>query len=257
MKRWANFGLVLVVALATGCASSTERKHKQERKARMIETNIQLSAGYLQRGQLDFAKEKLDKALEIDAGNVQANNMMALLQWRLGDNEQAERYFRKAVTAEPGDPEAFNNYGVFLCRRGRIDKAEPWFKKALADPLYRTPAQAAVNAGVCLMQKPAPTVAEDYFRTALKIDPKLPVALYQMAKISYDSGHTLVARGFVQRYFEAAEDTPESLLLATRIERALRNKNEAASYALRLRGKFPDAPETKQLQSDAAGRRGY
>ena len=257
MWRWTNFGVVLVVALATGCASSGQRKHEQERKTRLIDTNIQLSAGYLQRGQLNFAKEKLVKALEIDSGNVQANNMMALLQWRLGDNKQAERHFRKAVTGKPGDPEAFNNYGVFLCRLGRIDMAEQWFKKALADPLYRTPAQAAINAGVCLMQKPAPTAAEDYFRRALKIDPKLPVALYQMAKISYDSGHTLAARGFIQRYFEAAEDTPESLLLATRIEQALRNKNEAASYALRLRDKFPDAPETKQLQSGAAGRRGH
>lgn len=255
MGQWAKFGPVLAAALATACVSSTERQLEQERNARMIETNIQLSAGYLQRGQLDFAKEKLDKALEIDAGNVRANNMMALLQWRLGDNKQAERYFRKAVTARPGDPEAFNNYGVFLCRLGRIDMAEPWFKKALADPFYNTPAQAAINAGVCLMQKPAPTVAEDYFRQALKIDPKLPVALYQMAKISYDSGRTLAARGFIQRYFEAAGDTPESLLLATRIERALRNKNDAASYALRLRGKFPNAPETQQLQSDSAGRR--
>lgn len=247
MKRWSYFGLVLAVALVAGCASSAERKAAQERKARMIETNIQLSGGYLQRGQLNFAKEKLEKAIEIDPDNPQVNNMMGLLQWRLGVNELAERYFRRAVRADPGDPDAFNNFGAFLCGRGRIDEAEQWFKKALADPFYGTPARAAENAGLCLMQKPAPMAAEEYFRAALKVNPKSAVALYQMAKISYDSGHALAARGFIQRYFEATEDTPESLFLATRIEEVLHNKNQAASYALRLRSKFPDSPEAKLL----------
>ena len=245
--RLANFRLVLLAILVAGCASTAERDAERARKEQMLLTNLQLSAEYLQRGQVQYAQERLNKAVEMAPDDSRVNNMMGLLYWRLGDQERARHFFREAVDAEPGNPEAFNNYGVFLCSQGKIDEAEPWFKKALADPLYKTPAEANVNAGVCLMRKPAPAVAEEYFRAALKVNPKSSVALYQMAKISYDSGKTLAARGFIERFFEISNDTPEALLLAAKIEQAMRNKNQAASYALRLRGKFPDSPEAKQL----------
>jgi type IV pilus assembly protein PilF len=126
------------------------------------------------------------------------------------------------------------------------------FELALADPLYTTPVQANLNAGLCLMKKPAPVMAEPYFREVLKLDPKRGEALYQMAKISYDSGKTYSARGFIQRFFEVADDSPESLLLAVRIEGKLRAKDAEASYALRLRGKFPDSPEVQELRKLSA-----
>ena len=247
--RLASFGLVVSMVLGAGCASTVQRNAEQAREEQTLVTNLQLSAEYLQRGKLKFAKERLDKAIEMAPDDSRVNNMMGLLQWRLGNYERAQRFFRDAVAAKPRNPEAFNNYGVFLCSRGQIDEAEKWFKKALADRLYKTPADANVNAGVCLMRKPAPALAEEYFRTALKFNPKIPVALYQMAKINYDSGKTLAARGLIQRFFEVSDDTPESLFLGTKIERALRNRNQAASYALRLRGKFPDSLEAKQLKS--------
>ena len=77
-----------------------------------------------------------------------------------------------------------------------------------------------------------------------------------MARISYDGGRTVAARGFIQRYFQAGQDTPEALLLAVYIERALKNKDDEASYAVRLRGKFPTSPEAQQLQSAPASRKG-
>jgi type IV pilus assembly protein PilF len=241
--------VVLLCAVLAGCASSAERQAERERVRKLAETHVLLGASYMQRGQLDVAKQELDKAYQLAPDDSQANNMMALLQWRLNEPDQAERHFRKAVAAEPPNPQAWNNYGVFLCERGRIDEAVTWFKKAAANALYKTPDDANLNAGVCLMKKPAPTVAEKHFREALRINPRLPGALYQMAKISLDSGQALAARGFIERYFQAAEDTPESLLLAVKIERALRNKNAEASYAVRLRGKFPASPEAGQLQA--------
>lgn len=50
-------------------------------------------------------------------------------------------------------------------------------------------------------------------------------------------------------------DTPESLLLAYRIETALRDHNAAASYALRLRNRFPEAAEVQRLHAKPSPRR--
>lgn len=239
---------LLCVTLA-GCASSAERQAEQDKTNKRAETHVLLGAGYMQRGQLDVAKMEMDKAYKLAPDNPQVNNMMALLEWRLNNPDAAERHFRKAVVAEPANPEAWNNYGVFLCERGKIDEAVTWFQKAVANAFYRTPEEANLNAGVCLMKKPAPVAAEKYFREVLRVNPKMPGALYQLARISLDSGQALAARGFIERFFQAADDTPESLLLAVKIERVLRNKNAEASYAMRLRGKFPASPEVGQLQA--------
>ena len=213
-----------------------------------------MGATYLGRGQLRFAEEKLKRALALDPDDSQANNMMALLRWRLKDYDGAERFFRKALDTEKANPAAQNNYGTFLCDRGKVDDAVAWFEKAASNPMYNKPGIAYENAGLCLMKKPVPRTAERYFRQALKHNPKLPRSLYQMAQISFDTGRTLAARGFIQRFFEVAKDTPESLLLAVKIEHALRNKNEGASYALRLKSKFPDSPEAKFLRKGRLGR---
>lgn len=226
------------------------------REQRVVETNVQLAVGYMQRGQLDVAKEKLDKALAADPDSSAANNAMGLLMWQFKNYPEAERYLRNAANKGAETPDAQNNYGSFLCDRGRIDEAEIWFQKAVVNPLYRTRATAYENAGLCQMKKPAPKAAEKYFREALALNPKLPQSLYNMARISFDLGRALAARGFIQRYFQEATDTPEALLLAVKIERALHNRNEEASYALRLRGKFPESPEAKVLKQGLLDERG-
>jgi len=249
-------GMIVIGVLLAGCASTAEREADEGKRRRLVETNVQLAEVYLQRGQLEFAKEKLEKALAVDPNDRHANNTMALLQWRLRDYAAAEAHFQRAVAGQKGNGEAHNNYGVFLCERGRVDEAERWFKLAIADQLYSTPAVANQNAGLCLIKKADRVAAEAYLREALRLNPRLAPSLLEMARIGLDSNRALAARGFMQRYFQEAADTAEALWLAVRIERALGHKNEEASYALRLRAKFPDSPEARQLGRPAPARTG-
>lgn len=250
-----RIAFILGVVLVAGCVSSAVREAEQAKQAQLVETNVQLANEYLQRGKPEFAMEKLDKALAIDPDNSQANNMMAVLQWRLRNYDAAEEHFKRAIGEDGKNSEAQNNYGAFLCERNRVNEAEKWFRRAVSNPLYRTPAAAYENAGLCFYKVKAYAKAETNFRAALKVDSALPNSLYYMARISYDAGHALAARGFLQRYFEVAKDTPQALLLAVRVERALRNKDGEASYALRLRGKFPESREAEQLRR-SSGKQG-
>ena len=248
-RRLARVVLILLVVALAGCASSSERQADREKRHERSQTHVLLGASYLQRGQLDVAEQELNKALSEEPDNSQANNIMAVLQWRLKDYDKAERLFRKSLDEDPKNSSAHHNYGAFLCEQGRLDEGMRNFEKATKDPLYPYTADVYLNTGVCVMKKPAPVAAEKYFREALSVNPKLPAALYQMAKLSYDSGRTLSARGFMQRYYEVAGDTPAGLLLAVKIEHALGNKNAEASYALLLRNKFPDSPEAGELKA--------
>lgn len=253
--RFLNIVTFLLFVVLAGCASSTERQAEQDKLNKRVETHVMLGASYLQRGQLDIAKQELDKALYEAPDNSQANNIMGVLQWRLKYYDEAERYFRKALAYDGNNASAHHNYGAFLCDRGKLEEGIRHFDAAAVNPLYPYTAEVNLNAGVCLMKKPAPAAAEKYFREALRINPKLSGALYQMAKLSFDSGQRLSARGFVQRYFQSAGETPETLLLAVKIERALGNKNAEASYAFLLRNKFPDSPEAGQLRAAADSRK--
>ena len=239
--KWMAGVLVLLV----GCASTAENKIEEKNRKKLISTHVQLAGEYMQRGQLEYAKENIDRGLAVDDGDSQLNNMAGLLYWKLKNYDKAEDYFRRAVDINEKNSEARNNLGVFLCEQKRIDDAIEHFEAALADALYKTPASAALNAGVCLMQKPDRKRAEVFFRQALDIQPKMATALFNMARISYETGRFLSARGFIERYFSAHTDTPEALALGFNIEKALGGRDLAASYRLRLKGKFPDSREAQ------------
>lgn len=237
-----------LLTLAAGCATRTERDPDQERLKKMVDTNIQLGAGYLQQGQMDAAKQNLDKALELAPDDPQANNVMALLLWRLRDYDAAERHFQRALASKAGgiNPDIQHNYGAYLYDRGRCDEALTWFDRAIANPQYATPELANYNAGRCALKKSDRAAAERYFRAALALNPNFAPALLVMARLSFDAGNALSARGFLERYSKLGPETAESLWLGVRVERALKNRNAEANYAVRLRGKYPDAPETQE-----------
>jgi len=245
--RWVPVWVLL--ALTAGCATEAERQAEADKLAKRVEIHTQLGASYLSRNQLEIAKEELERALELNPDFSPAHDKMALLQIRLHNNDQAERHFRRAISEMPENSDARNNYAVFLCERGRYEEADEQFRTALKNPLYRTPEQANLNAGICRLKKGDKTGAIPYFRAVLKIDAKNPSALVHLSRLSLETGNALSARGFIQRYFESSQDTPEALLLAYRIERALGSKDGQAKYALRLRGKFPESAEAKLLRS--------
>jgi type IV pilus assembly protein PilF len=246
-RRWVS--LVMVALLIGGCASQAERDAEAEKLHKRVTTQTQLGATYLARNQLDVAQQELNVALELDPNDSQANHIMGLLQIRLKDDAKAESYFRHAISEDPKNSDARNSYGAFLCERGRLDEADVQFRTALDNPLYKTPEQASLNGGLCQLKKPNKQAAASYFRTTLFFNPRQPTALLNMARYSFETGETLSARGFMQRYFEVAPETPDSLLLAFRIERALGAKDAQATYAVRLRGKFPNSAEAKQLRT--------
>lgn len=241
--------MALACLLIGGCASQAERDEKTSKFNKRVEIHTQLGATYLSRNQLDIAQQELERALDINPDDSQANHIMGLLQIRLKQDGKAEQHFRRAVSEQPGNADARNSYAVFLCERGRLDDADEQFRAAISNPLYKTPEQASLNAGICQLKKPNKNAAAGYFRTALQHNPRQPQALLHMARHSFETGEALSARGFMQRYFEVATDTPEVLLLAFRIERAMGAKDAQATYALRLRGKFPESAEAKQLRT--------
>lgn len=247
-------GLIVVSSVVLSACSSTGRNSDTltptaDRPDTLAETNVKLGIGYMQQGKPDLALGRLQRALELEPNLASGHNAIAILYEQLGKLDLAGEHYQRAVELKPQDSAAHNNYGTFLCsKRNQLDKAEQQFMEALENPLYDTPEFAYENAGLCAKRKPDMAKAEQYFRKALELNPRLPTSLYQMGLISFDAKRYLPARAYLQRYAEIAKPTPQSLWLGIRIERELGDKNAVSSYSLYLKSNFPDSDEARLLR---------
>ncbi|MFO7594042.1 MAG: type IV pilus biogenesis/stability protein PilW [Pseudomonadota bacterium] len=242
-----QFGLVLSLSLLimlAGCSGNDIREGGDKEKA--AKANADLGLRYMLQGNNEMALNKLKRALTFDSTYAPAHHYLAELYRRLERPEKADDHFRDAVYYdESNDSNLYNNYGAFLCNQERYDEGEEQFLKVLDNPVYSRPGQVYENLGLCMESKPDLEKAENYLRKALKENPRLPKSLLAMGRISLEQGNTLSARAYLQRYEAVARHTPESLWLGIRVERVLGDKDALASYGLMLKGRFPDAPETK------------
>jgi type IV pilus assembly protein PilF len=234
-----------LVWLTSACFSNQSKSEVQPGVA--SEINLRLGTDYMVKGNLEAAKEKIDRALEQNPRNANAHAMAGLLYDRLGDSSKADNYFQRALSLDGKNPEIMNNYAAFLCKSGRYDRGEKYALQAGGNPLYKTPERAYMNAGICQRQAGNLSRAEEHYRRALGIRPKLGGALFEMAELELQQANYMPARAFLERYLEVSKTSPATLWLGVRIERGLGNTTGANSYAARLKNEYPTAVETREL----------
>lgn len=244
MKRAATIVTIGLLILG-GCVSPAQLSKPQPERA--AEINLELGIEHLRKGNLQQAKDKIDKALAQNPRYGRAHLIAGMLYNRLGDEDQAETHFERAVSLDPKNPEFKNNYAVFLCQHNKFARGQKVALEAAADPLYTTPEVAFLNVGTCARGAGDIKAAEDNFRKALDAKPRFGEALLQMAELEFHQTEYMSARGFLQRYLEVARSNPATLWLGVRIERGLGNKAEALHYAQRLKSEYPSAAQTKEL----------
>ena len=241
--------MLTCLGLLSGCAQTTTTPEQPQEwsTAERADVHAQLAAQYMERNALTTAYNELEKALAIYPNHSRSNYVMAVLQTRLKEYELADQYYKRALKSDPKNSEAAHDYGIFLCDQGKTDQALTSFKQALGNPLYTGVMLTNLRAGECLMTAEQDAEAEQYFKAVLTVNPNISQALFNMAEINYKRENFLSARAYIERFFSVNAETPESLLLAARIETALVAPEVADDYARRLKAKFPSSDEVRQL----------
>lgn len=230
-----------------GCTAIESYKASEEKNLRIAKTHVELGVGYLKQNKLDIAVEKLKKAIEAEPSYAPGHSAIAIVYERLEKYNLADEHYLEAISLNPENGGLYNNYGVFLCGRGKYSQAEEFFLKAIASRRYATPELAYENAGVCARKIPELKKAEEYLSKALRINPRLPLALVNMAHIRFLQNNFLSTRGFLQRYEAVSQHTADSLWLGVRVERKLKNKSAEQDYAKQLQSRYPKSEEFKLL----------
>jgi type IV pilus assembly protein PilF len=239
------FVVSLAVLALTGCVTSDSTRPKQPERASDI--NLELGMSYLREGKLADAKEKIDKAVELNPKSAKAHAYAGLLYLQLGEEAKGDSHFERALSLDPKNPEIQNNYATLLCQRKRFDRGEKLAVEAASNPLYKTQHVGFVNAGNCARGAGRLKEAEGYYRQALTVQPKFAPALYAMADLELTQSNYMSARAFFERYLATGRIDPAILWIGVRIERGLGNAAGARSYGKRLQNEYPTSAEAKQF----------
>ncbi|MBL4763242.1 MAG: type IV pilus biogenesis/stability protein PilW [Gammaproteobacteria bacterium] len=251
LKQFSFLLVMLSLSACTAVPVEIEISKAQLKKASV--DNVQLGVGYFRQGKLELAKMKLEKAIKQDPKSSTAYSSYAYLLEQLNEIDEAKINYKKSIRLSSNDPGVNNNYGAFLCRHGEEKKAEKYFIKAVNNPLYKTPAFAYENAGICMLEIPDPVKAEEYFKLALGFNGRSSSSLLNLADLMFRKENYQKARGYLDRLHKLKLHSAKSLWLSIRTEHALGDEDAVSSYALLLKHKFPVSREARQLRRAQSG----
>ncbi|VAW60219.1 hypothetical protein MNBD_GAMMA11-2753 [hydrothermal vent metagenome] len=250
MKYFNKALIVLLVSVLSACAGPTPKEVEDERVDKEgAVINAQLAGGYIRRGDLEIAKEKLLKSIKLDSTYVPAYTTMAVLMTMINKPIEAENYYLQALDLDPENPELLNNYGTFLCKNKKYSEAFEMFDKVLANSFYETPEVVQENYGYCLLQndKPDYKAAEEHLRQALKANPEQASALLAMAELGIATKKYLMVRAYTQRYHALARASAHSLWVQIQAEHALNDRKYFLQLSKKLMEHFPRSNEASLL----------
>lgn len=248
MTRYLQYAFLLSSLLIGACTTTSEPDLSDDQLQRASELNAELGVRYMQQGNNERAMTKLQKAIEQNDENARAHQFLGELYRRVGKPDEAREHFRRALDLTPKDPSLLNNYAILLCDQKKFDDAERYFERALNDPVYSGKAGIYSNMAQCSETQNKLKRAEEYYLKALRLDPGLPSANLGMAQMTFDMGLYTQSRKYLERFLEQRKHNAQSLWLGILLERRAGNRNRVASYAILLKGRFPDSEETRKLR---------
>lgn len=240
--------MAFMVVYLSGCIMVGQSDNTVSNKEK-ADTLLQLGVRYLELNEVEYAREELNHAINLDANNAKIHNALGGVYERLRQHKIADKHYKLAISIAADDISVNNNYGRFLCEKDQYQEGFRLLKKALIMPLNHRKWFTYTLMGICELKHNKKITAETYFRRALQQNQKYPVTLAQMQKISYTNEKFLLARGFLARYLAVANHTAETLWYAIQTELALGNEALLAQYKHRLFTLFPASKESKQLQN--------
>ncbi|HQS02579.1 MAG: type IV pilus biogenesis/stability protein PilW [Halothiobacillus sp. 24-54-40] len=247
------------IAFVSGCASVGQNPPgnpnnlptNPNENQRAAQINTELGVGYMNEGHMDVAVEKIKRAIYFDNNFAPAHHAYALMLDRLGEAPQAGVEFEKAYALDPNNSDLDNNYGTYLCGQKNYARAQSLFSRAYGDPLYKTPEFALTNSGVCYEAEGNKAQSLAQYQAALDKSPGYGPALIGLARVNFAQKNYAAAAAAIKTFEASNRNTPDTLQLAIRIDRATGDQTALANHVLILKGRFPDSAAAQWYDSGA------
>lgn len=246
IKRSAKIYLLSLSFLLGACAS-TDPANKVWPMDKRVQAQIDLGMNYLQRDQLDVARDNFEKALSLNDKSAAAYHGLGLVEAKSLNSGLARQYLKRAVELNPSNLNANNDYAVILCE---TQSARHGIELLQGMPQAETSLGSQLALGRCFEQNHELGRAEGAYKAVLAMQPGTRQALLSMAHLKYQADNYLSARGFLQRYFATNTVSSDALLLAAKVENNLSNAEQRNLYTKQLWARYPrskHATEAREL----------
>lgn len=214
VSRYAPL-LLVVTALLPACATTTA-----EDEIRKLEARSAYEAGVksIADGRVSLGLASLRQAAEVEPQNALYRNAVGAVLLNVGRFPDAQVEFQKAVELDPTYADAFHNLGSAYAEQAKWDEAIGAYKKALAQTIYASPENTYNNLGYAYWALDRRKDAEDAFRAALQLEPKLVPSHFWLGVLLQKEGRGDEAKA----HFRAARDLAPASMLGRRAAEVLK-----------------------------------
>jgi len=126
-------------------------------------------------GEFNRAAELYRSSLEV-CPTAEAHTFLGWTYHFQGKVHDAIEECKRAIAVDPDFGNPYNDIGSYLIQLGRYDEAISWLERATKAPRYEPRHFAYFNLGRAFMAKREFLRARGYFREALNIEPRYPLA---------------------------------------------------------------------------------
>lgn len=211
--------LLLVLSILTACQTFQHADPKKDKKVVAAGINIQLGMAYIDRHEIQRAKQKLLMAVHEAPQLPEAWYSMGYFFEITGEKGRARNCYVRALELAPKRGDTNNNYGTFLCRSRQYREAIHRFLVATQDVEYLDTASAYENAGLCAELIPDRPLAIRSFEAALRQDPARPTSLMGLAQVNYEQGHYNAANSYLNQFLIISPATSEAKALRAKLKK--------------------------------------
>ncbi|MCG6200911.1 type IV pilus biogenesis/stability protein PilW [Psychromonas antarctica] len=207
------------------------------------DTRVKLALLYLQKNNMEQAKQNLEKALEYQPKDANIYRIFAYYYQRVNENNKAEELYEKSLSIDNKNPDTYNNYGTFLCGLGRYEEADRAFLTAVKQATYTAVANTYENAGVCAEKAGLAEKALFYYQYALSHNPNKYYLNLSLAKLNISKKDYKTARLNLFNYQKNNKASAESLWQWIRLSYATEKNASLNKYAGTLLEQFPESQQ--------------
>jgi len=247
---------LLVALFITGCVTTTDSRFTREAdRQKAVENYVQLSTAYIGQGNIERARQHLDRALELEPNSPSALAAQGLVYHSDGDPELAEKSFRRAISEDGGYTRARVYYGAFLYSKGRFEEARDQFRAASRDTDYKDRSSVFYNLGMTQERLGQQDEAVGSYRRAVELSRGDARSLLSLSRVMVETGDIAGAARYYDRLLlrlertEGLQHSPESLFTGIRISRYLGDVNRESSMVLQLKNQYPESVEYQQYKA--------
>jgi len=249
----------LVVLSLQACVTVEEsRFSKKASPEKAVENYTQLGLGYLQKGRPDWARDRLQRALEIDPNDPQANDAMGLVWQTEGELDLAEDSFKKALREDPKFTLARHHLGRLYARMKRYKEARDLLSEVANDRYYNNRVGAYNDMALNFFRMGNSQGAIEAYTQSLRLAPYNVDALVNISTLLFEAQRYDESLKYFDRFDrlverDQTEHTAHSLWLGIKLLTIHQQTSRGVALAAQLKQRYPDSEEYRMYQESLNG----